>query len=361
MGYRKEGMNYLLLDTNIYLHCQSFESIPWQTLIARSDDFCILLPMQVLRELEGIKDRGEGTVNKRARKVCSRLGDILIEGKDVVVPIITCDMPQKAHFAVGLSPEIADDAIIQSALSFMENHEGTLIAISRDTPFILKAKQIGLPFIRMPEEYWLQANSAEDKEKIRMADELKRLKSRMSAPVITFKDGSTKIHLKRVEPREPKVDSSLPEEERSFLLLQEQESISDERFFILELNLTNRGTAPTGIFTVHLDASKLKTCKASFEPVSMDIPESLQTKEDKEKDWGFCEPYRQFRIWSADDDAYEWEGIDNEYDPLTQGLSMLVGDYIIDLCNAESGSIDWIVYDPALPDPVKGTLYVIVE
>lgn len=353
-------MNYLLLDTNIYLHCQSFESIPWQTLVGCSDECCILLPMQVLRELERVKDRGEGTVNKRARKICSRLGDILIDDKDVAIPIITCEMPPKAEFTTGLSSDIADDVIFQSGLSFMENHEGSLIAVSRDVPFILKAKQIGIPFIRMPEEYWLQDYSAEDKEKIRMAEELKHLKSRMSAPVITFKDGNTKIHLKRVTPREPNVDDSLPEDEKSFLLLQEEESIANERFFILELKLTNRGTAPTGSFTVHLDTSKLKTCKTTLDTVSKDIPESLLSKEDMEKDWGFCDPFRVFLIRSVDDDPYEW-ALDNEYDPLTQGLSMFVRDFVIDLYDAESGSIDWIVYDPALPDPVKGTLYVIVD
>jgi len=354
-------MNYLLLDTNIYLHCQSFESIPWKTLAGCSDEYCILLPMQVLRELDGVKDRGEGTVNKRARTICSRLGEILIDGKDVAVPIITCEMPPKEDFVLGLSPDIADDIIIQSGISFMEKHEGKLVAISRDIPFIVKAKQVGLPFIKMPEEYWLKVNLAEDKEKIRMTEELKRLKSRMSAPVITFEDGSTKLHLKRVVPREPNVDQSLPEEEKSFLLLQENESISKERFFILELKLTNRGTAPTGILTVHIDSSKLKTCKTTLDTLSRDIPESLLSKEDKEADWGFCDPYRIFQIQSIDEDTLEWEDVDNEYDPLTQGLSMFVGDYIIDRYNAESGSIDWIIYDPALPDPVKGTLYVIVE
>lgn len=69
---------YLLLDSNIYLHYQYFENIPWQTVTGCSDDYCILLPMQVLRELEEIKDRGEGAINKRARKVSSRMGDILL-------------------------------------------------------------------------------------------------------------------------------------------------------------------------------------------------------------------------------------------------------------------------------------------
>lgn len=183
---------------------------------------------------------------------------------------------------------------------------------------------------------------------------------RMPEPVITFEDGSSEIRLKRVARREPVVDRALPEDVQEFLLLQEQEAISEERFYSLEMKLTNRGTAPTGAFTVRFDTSKLKTCRVSVNSYTKDIPESLQTKEDKEKDWGLCQPFRVFLIDSLQDESDDWRG-DNEYDPLTQGLSVFVGEYVVDLCTVESGSIEWTIFDPALPEPVRGTLRVVVE
>ena len=183
---------------------------------------------------------------------------------------------------------------------------------------------------------------------------------RMPDPVITFEDGSSEIHLKRVVHRDPVVDRALPEDVQEFLWLQDQEAISKERFYDLEMKLTNKGTAPTGAFTVRFDTSKLKTCKVSVHSYTKDIPESLQTKEDKAKDWGLCQPFRVFLIDSLQDESDDWRG-DDEYEPLTQGLSVFVGEYVVDLCTVESGSIEWAIYDPALPDPVKGTLRVIVE
>ena len=45
-------MTYILLDTNIYLHCQSFDSLPLKKIVGATDEVSILLPMQVLRELD---------------------------------------------------------------------------------------------------------------------------------------------------------------------------------------------------------------------------------------------------------------------------------------------------------------------
>lgn len=66
---------------------------------------------------------------------------------------------------------------------------------------------------------------------------------------------------------------------------------------------------------------------------------------------------------------YQWKskysGMDvsqvRECERITQGLKTVVFFFTVDLCEVESGSIDWIIYDPELPDPVKGTLHVIVE
>lgn len=357
-------MFYLLLDTNIYLHCQSFDTLPWDAITGKDGPFTILLPMQVLRELDNVKDRAAGAVNKRAKKVSSKLGDILLEGASSKLPLVPREVPPAGDFLPGFSAEIADDAILMSALKYMEGKDADeLIVVSRDNPLLLKAKQAGLAFIRMPQEYSLAgASIEEDKEKKLLEEELKKYKNRLPKPYLAFEDKTNIIRIKRVKPRSALVDQNLTQEEQDFLECQEEEAISRERFKFVELYVFNDGNASTGAFSVHLDTSKLKRCRVDIGTVSMDVPESLQTEEDKQADWGFCEkPYRIFTIYQREDSwpLDTFRGDENE--PLTHGMRVGIEEIEIDLWEAESGYIDWTIYDPALPESVSGTLHFIIE
>lgn len=357
-------MFYLLLDTNIYLHCQSFDTLPWDAITGKDGPFTILLPMQVLRELDNVKDRAAGAVNKRAKKVSSKLGDILLEGSASKLPLTTCEMPSADGFLPGFSVDIPDDVILMSALRYMESKDvDKLIVVSRDNPLLLKAKQLGLTYVRMPEAYALaSAGSEEDKERKQLEEELRKYKNRLPKPYIAFEDKTNVIRIKRVKPRTVRVDKRLSKEKQEYLACQEEEAISLERFKFVELYVFNDGNASTGAFSVHLDTSKLKRCRVDIGTVSMDVPESLQTEEDKQADWGFCEkPYRIFNIYQREDSwpLDTFRGDENE--PLTHGMRVGIEEIEIDLWEAESGSIDWTIYDPALPESVSGTLHFIIE
>ena len=52
-------MKYLFLDTNIFLHFQNFEQIPWQKLIG-GDDFKIIVSDIVAEEIDKHKDSARG-------------------------------------------------------------------------------------------------------------------------------------------------------------------------------------------------------------------------------------------------------------------------------------------------------------
>lgn len=57
-------MTYVLLDTNIYLHCVAFDTLPWKDIVGAEDEVAILLPMQVLRELAPeLPDPVKGTLH----------------------------------------------------------------------------------------------------------------------------------------------------------------------------------------------------------------------------------------------------------------------------------------------------------
>lgn len=52
---------------------------------------------------------------------------------------------------------------------------------------------------------------------------------------------------------------------------------------------------------------------------------------------------------------------DDENEPLTHGMSIRIKEINLDLWDTESDSIDWTIYDPALPESVSGTLHFIIE
>ncbi|MFT3752093.1 MAG: PIN domain-containing protein [Paludibacter sp.] len=60
-------MKYLFLDTNIFLHFRSFEQIDWSKLIEVDDEYCIVIPEIVIKEIDKIKDTGRGKIQKRAK------------------------------------------------------------------------------------------------------------------------------------------------------------------------------------------------------------------------------------------------------------------------------------------------------
>lgn len=360
-------MTYILLDTNIYLHCVAFDTLPWKDVIGAKDEVAILLPMQVLRELEKKKDNaGEKAINRRARSVCAKLSDVLLDGKESSVSILTCEMPPKSEFKPGFLLEVSDDVILMSAISFQSKNAGKVVVVSRDTPMLLKAKQAQLAYFKMPDQYLLPSDQ-EDREKQQLREELRRLKSRLPAPELVFEDKSKVLRLKRYVPREPVVDESFTEDEREFYLLQEKYKASHERFYEIELYVFNGGTAPTGDFTVQFDLSRLKTCRTSIEAVSMIVPKLFQTEEERNRnldeleEWEEKEPVRYVSIFYKDDTKEAYVEYERECESITQGLKTVVFFFTVDLCEVESGSIDWIIYDPELPDPVKGTLHVIVE
>lgn len=359
-------MTYILLDTNIYLHCQAFDTLPLKEIVGATDEVAVLLPLQVLRELEKKKDdRNAGAVNKRARAVCSKLGDILLEDKASSLPIITCEMPPESEFQLGLLKEVSDDVILMSAIHFLSNNSGNLVVVSRDIPMLLKAKQLNIPFIKMPEEFLLPSDQV-DREKQQLQEEVNRFKMRLPAPEVAFEDGSKIHHISKIEPQEPVVDETWTNEEREYCLAQEEALAAKKRFYELALYVFNNGTAPTGDFTVRLDMSKLKTCRTTYEMVTVTIPKRFQTdemknnsrEEDEEEEW---EPEKRFCIVRRDDTKGDLTNYQREFDSIIQGLNQPLCYIEIDLLEAESGSIDWEIYASELPNPAKGTLHVVVE
>ena len=111
-------MKYLFLDTNIFLHFEDFEEIPWNTIPGISDECCLCIAPTVLDELDDQKDNSKGKIQKRARKYSRKLYDIIMQSKSSKYKVISIpESTPTAEDAAKLDITKNDNKILLSALT----------------------------------------------------------------------------------------------------------------------------------------------------------------------------------------------------------------------------------------------------
>lgn len=165
-------MKYLFLDTNIYLHYQWFEDIDWKSVCELSDDFTIVVPPVVIREIDKQKDSGRDRVKTRAKQVSSKFGEIFVKDQQSKkVKVIDCNEASTDLFkGTGLNLNIQDDWVIATVLQFYCDSADKLI-VSADINLLMKAKYNHIPFCKINEALKLddtfEANRKQISEGIR--------------------------------------------------------------------------------------------------------------------------------------------------------------------------------------------------
>lgn len=324
-------MKYLFLDTNIYLHYLDIEQIKWKDIIEDSD-FTIVVPRIVLREIDKHKDQSRGKIQKRAKKNSVKFSQVFLEDKCLKYKIETCSDPAKELFdGNGFNQSINDDWIILSAIYSGYKHDD-IIVISSDNNLLLKAKENGLKFIKIPDEYLLKEElSDEEKEIKNLKAEIEKYQNRQPKPSIIFDDGETIIFFKKpierdlekelsaymeqlkqenpyLQNKEINIDSTFGlsiyksssaklytqnqidkyntelddffKEEYPYKHFLLQKEILDERFKKLSFHVLNNGTAQTGDMNIFIEFPnniKLynKRCKISRDgiaPIKSELP-----------------------------------------------------------------------------------------
>lgn len=182
-------MKYLFLDTNIFLHYQSFEDIPWKQVIGISEDISIVICETVIAEIDKHKDSQRGKLRDRAKKVSKRISEIFLEGRSTKIPVVMQPYQQPSDvLSSKYDTTVCDNRILISAL-ISSYPEQDIIMISADNNLLIKAKQSGLSFFRMGEEYKLTSEpTEEEKENKALRDKLSRYENRMPKPVLLFEE-----------------------------------------------------------------------------------------------------------------------------------------------------------------------------
>lgn len=189
---------FLFLDTNIYLHAQPFDQIPWPGL-ASAMHVVLLLPQVTVKELDE-KKRDARTERLRSRARATVLHAMkLVEGDGNVRDGVRLEeysrLPTIDYGAYDLDELENDDRLLATILTCQREHEDWSIAlVTNDGGPRLKARRLGIPVVILPEDYLLPSElSAIEKDLREAKTELAR--SRAAQPIVraSFLDGSSRM------------------------------------------------------------------------------------------------------------------------------------------------------------------------
>jgi rRNA-processing protein FCF1 len=414
-------MKYLILDSNVFLHYIDIEQIEWKTLITNGEDFTIVIPAIVMREIDKIKDSGNGKVQKRAKKISSKIGDIFLEDKNLNFPIIKCNDPLSNQFDdMKFNKLVNDDWIILSSLNFpvLENDK---IVVAADNNLLMKARENGLNIFRMGDRNKLKEEiTPEEKEFQKIKSELNTLKNRQPKPKITFDDGSTLLKIKKPIIRDfeeefkmwldkfksenrhtstilsdnfkmvinenYKIPWTVEQSHQYNILLDEyiteyeeytrfilQDDITGSYFKKISLKISNDGNAATGnmnIFINFPENVKLYDLKSKTKRIMEQPFKPQKNLSGMSRDIQrslirpvFSTPIQNYR--------YFWDisnTIKNELTIQFANLNLklscdleIENSLIINTSECGNFNIKWRIHDSELPEPVEGTLSIVID
>lgn len=415
-------MKYLILDTNVYLHYKNFEQVDWNSLFG--GDVTICLPQRVVEEVDKHKDQSRGKLQKRARKLSARFSEILLQDAATNVPVEIMDNPPSMAFDdPQYHKEVADDWIILSALHSSQDLADVVI-VSGDNGILLKAKQHGLGFYKMQDEFLLADEPSEEEKEIkRLKQQISKYENRLPAPEVVFRDETQLLTIDKpafinvnaeLEQYQEELKSSHPYESMAeaskeasdylfgrlalqtystaeqkqeynkeldeyfrgkarYKELQLRQQLMLQRFVKLELWLTNGGTASLGDTTIFVtfppevsvyneDSKVTISVEDPKEPV---LKNNLNMYSSGMVGSAFYD-YKhkeELEIWSP---AKALESHEFKYQShrLTQGLLCPLSsrdDIYIDIAKCGNFTIKWTIIDSELIERVDGELHVVVK
>lgn len=398
---------YIVLDTNILLHFKSFEEIPWSEELG-SDKVNIILTSLVVEEVDRKKDNERGKVQKRAKTVSSRLGEILVDGKTSKYTIEYVEIPfateeEKQNYQLDRNDNRILFAVIKKGFVKEE-----VCVVSNDNTMLIRAKQFGFNVHRLNEKYRLQEELTQEEKNAKTAiAELERYKKRLPDPYLMFEQGGDYIRISRTATKD--IDAEVLEEMRELEIkwpekkVKENQSHNLGHFFdfptpeqvfaynvsrkkFLELSekkirletqrddlndrmarilimINNNGTAPTGKMNIFLK-----------------FPDNIRIyfKDSKKKE-EYEQPqtpnYNRFsgsfslgsvpyvptvKMWDLEG-YYDNNELQETMEPLNHNLKEQVFELYVDSATCPNFKMKWFIADAALIDPVEGELNVSFE
>jgi hypothetical protein len=228
----------LFLDTNVFLHYQSFDQIDWSALFGVANVEIIIPPVTV-HELNKHKDsHPKPRIRARAADIIKKLLGLFENSlnipisQDLIIHLEDRE-PQVDFSQHQLSREVKDDELIASVLFFKnEKPEKRVILVTSDFGLILmgKAKRQGVEVYRLPDSYKLpEEPDPNEKKVLELQAELRKIKNTRPEVLLVFGNGENHIHFPLEHPKPTltsiEIEKLLAKEKNEHPLMQNVQSI----------------------------------------------------------------------------------------------------------------------------------------
>lgn len=182
-------------DTNIFLHFEPFDQIPWRKEL-NAATVELHVTATVVSELNKHGDKHTaGHVQERARKTLRRIRECILDGTRKVTDgvFITCDLELEGFDMAShrLDPSSQDDCILAAIISHKERHpDARVVLITDDAPFAVRAHTKGVHSIALSESLRLPSQQdAKSKEIRELKEKLREVERRLPRLTLAFPEG----------------------------------------------------------------------------------------------------------------------------------------------------------------------------
>lgn len=190
-------MQFLFVDSNLFLQCRPLQDLDWDRLVGR-EEVTILVPSAVLAELDTHKSDGNSRRAQRARRALQFLNSLLVSPDDTVI-VRTTPTKVIAQFAPEVSGDQStsnDDSILFEVAEMTRTHGNQTVGlVTHDTNLKVKAKRKGLRFFPLPDEWLLAPEPDERDKRVRQLEEEVALLKRQTPIIEITLDGNQEIGL----------------------------------------------------------------------------------------------------------------------------------------------------------------------
>lgn len=195
-------MNYVFLDTNIFLHCKYFEQLDWPTILNKQKDIVITLTPTVIDELDKHKYNKNSKIAERVKKLLPKI-EGFIDNPELCkysLKHITTRPLDLTFIENHLDKNVQDDCLLASIIQFTQNLEknDSVVLITNDVGPRLKAKSFKIFAMKLPDQYLLPNERDESEIKIsKLQNEINELKNKSPILSLSFANNSNLKKFKR--------------------------------------------------------------------------------------------------------------------------------------------------------------------
>lgn len=188
-------MQYIFLDTNIFIHFVSFEQIDWEHLTDSAETVVIVIAPMVLEELDKHKYNRNAKIAQKVKKLLPKLekahnNEVALRYK---VQLILKRPSESIFVANNLDKSVQDDNLLASIIDFKESLAGDqkVLLVTHDVGPRLKAKSLDIAVTPLDDKYLLtnEPDELEIKNRV-LQKEINELKNRIPDVDLCFSDKS---------------------------------------------------------------------------------------------------------------------------------------------------------------------------